>query len=56
MAALVRLRALSSSTWPRRTSVTMTAAASKYTPTVPDASRNASGKIPGASAATTLYA
>jgi hypothetical protein len=35
-------------------SVTITAAASKYTPTSPEASRNEGGKAPGMSAAATL--
>ena len=47
-------RARNSSIWPSSTSTTMTAAASKYTATEPSAARKASGKIPGATVATTL--
>ena len=54
IAAPVRLRARSSRIWPSSTSVTITAAASKYTGTSPVPVRKESGKIPGASAATTL--
>ena len=54
MAAPVRPRARSSSTCPSRTRVTIAAAASKYTPTVPSGPRNAAGNSPGASAATRL--
>ena len=56
IAALVRLRALSSSTWPRRMRVTITPAASKYGATSPASSRKLAGNTPGRSAATTLYA
>ena len=49
MALPVPSRARSSITWPSRTNVTMTAAASKYTPTCPvSGSRKPGGKIPGA--------
>ena len=54
MAAEVRARAPSSSNWPSRVSETITAAASKYTPTRP-CSWNEAGNTCGASAATTLY-
>ena len=54
MAAPVRLRALSSNTCPSSTSVTMTAAASKYTATSPDSPRKDTGKMPGNNAATIL--
>ena len=53
MAPDVALRARSSSTWPRRTSVTITAAASKYTGGAPPW-RTPWGKAPGASMAKTL--
>jgi hypothetical protein len=53
MAPDVALRARSSSTWPRRTSVTITAAASKYTGGAPPW-RTPWGKAPGASTAKTL--
>ena len=53
IAAEVFERARSSSNCPSRVSETITAAASKYTPTRP-CSRNESGKMPGASVATTL--
>ena len=54
IASFVWLRAFSSSTWPKRISVTITAAASKYTATSP-CNRKDSGKTPGKSVATTLY-
>ena len=54
MAALVRLRARSSSTWPSSTRAVITAAASKYTGTTPIALNTERGKSPGATAATTL--
>ena len=54
IAAPVRCRARNSRTWPTSTSVTMTAAASKYTGTCPIASRTVAGKRPGATTATTL--
>ena len=41
-------------TCPSRTRVTITAAASKYTPTCPASSRNESGNTPGRSVATKL--
>ena len=47
-------RARNSSIWPSNTSVTMTAAASKYSGTPPCGSRNEAGNIPGISAATRL--
>ena len=50
----VRLRARNSSTWPNRTKVTMTTAASKYTATCPSESRKASGKKSGTNTATML--
>jgi len=50
----VRLRARNSSTWPSSTSVTITAAASKYTGTSPPAPRKAAGKMLGATVASTL--
>ena len=53
MAAEVCERAFSSSSWPSRVSETITAAASKYTPTWPW-SRNEGGNSCGASTATTL--
>lgn len=46
--------ARSSRTCPSSTSTVITAAASKYTATVPSMPRKASGKTPGASVATTL--
>ena len=54
MAAPVRPRARSSNTCPNKTSVTITAAASKYTPTSPASLRNELGKISGNSVAITL--
>ncbi len=54
MAALVWLRAFSSSTWPSRISVTIVPAASKYTATCPPSPRKEAGKISGKSVATTL--
>ena len=54
MAPPVRSRARSSSTWPSSTSAVMTAAASKYTATVPSACCMTAGKIPGNSKATVL--
>ncbi len=56
IAAPVRLRARSSSTWPSSTNVVIAAAASKYTAGIPSISRNDAGKIPGARVAATLYA
>ena len=53
IAALVRLRARSSSTWPSSTRTTIAAAGSKYTATAPPM-RNECGKRSGASVATTL--
>ena len=53
MAPDVALRARSSSTWPRRTSVVMTAAASKYTDGAPPW-RTAWGSAPGTRTANTL--
>ena len=50
----VWLRARNSSTWPSSTSVVITAAASKYVATLPSASRNDAGNIPGARTATRL--
>ena len=47
MALLVWARARSSSTWPSRTRVVITADASKYTGTSPPAPRNDCGKPPG---------
>ena len=48
-------RARSSRTCPSRTSTVMTAAASKYTATVPSAERRVSGNAPGMTVPTTLY-
>jgi hypothetical protein len=50
MAALVRLRARSSSTWPSRTRTVMTTAVSKYVSTMP-CMRKPWGKRSGASVA-----
>ena len=55
MAPDVCSRARSSSTCPSSTSTVMTAAASKYTATVPSGPRNAGGNSPGNTMATTLY-
>lgn len=52
----VWLRASSSRICPTITSTVMTAAVSKQTPTVAPCVRNESGKIPGATVATTLNA
>ena len=54
MAALVRLRARSSSTCPNNTSAVMTAAASKYTGTKPISFRTDAGKMSGRIVATML--
>ena len=54
MALLVWLRARNSRTCPSRTSVVMTAAASKYTATSPPCVRKEAGKRPGTSVAITL--
>ena len=54
IAALVCPRAFSSRTCPRSTRVTITAAASKYTPTSPASLRKDSGKNSGKSDATRL--
>ena len=54
IAALVWLRARSSNTWPKSTSVTMTPAASKYPATRPFSPRNASGNADGIINAATL--
>ncbi len=54
IAPLAPLRALSSSTCPRRTKVVITPAASKYTGTCPVSVLNDGGKIPGNSVATML--
>jgi hypothetical protein len=54
IAALVWLRARNSITCPSSTNAMITAAASKYTGTVPAMLRIAGGNIPGASIATTL--
>ena len=56
MAPPVRSRARSSSNWPSSTSTTITAAASKYTPTEPSGARKAGGNRPGATVAATLLA
>ena len=50
----LRRCARSSSTWPSSTSVTITAAASKYTPTLAAMHAESCGKRPGANTATTL--
>jgi hypothetical protein len=54
MAALVRLRARSSITCPSSTSAVITAAASKYTGTMPSAMRMFAGNNPGSSKPTVL--
>ena len=54
IAALVWLRARNSSTWPSRTRVVITAAASKYTATVPPGCNISSGNMPGSNRAITL--
>ena len=54
MAVFVLLLALNSNTWPKRTSVVITAAASKYTATNPSFVCIKGGKISGKNSATRL--
>src|SRR3954447_26632488 len=53
-APLVLSRARNSSTWPKRTSTVITAAASKYAGTAPSWLRRPAGNSSGATVATTL--